>query len=668
MAFTGTNSMVQVGVSMVLQDRFTQEAGKISGSFKGMMNEINDWNRGINMAIGYSFDAGRAMIGGIYDAYKYSAGVSKEIFLAAKMSGATTQQQNELFKLAQDINSRNPLTALDIASGERFMAMAGNAPDQIKKMIEPAAQLAAIFGMNLGGKGGVADLMTNIMATFNIPGSQAVDVVNKLGIATTSTNMSLNDLAAAFQYSGSEFRNAKMDMGTAAAAIGVLGDQGIQASSAGTALANMYRYLTLSITGQRKKGYEALKAIGIEPKSLLDAKGNLKDISTLVKTIGDHLGKDASTQKATSFFYNAVGVRGSRALSGLLQDYWTGRNKLETVMARYHDPKNADWSNNAIQEWMKKPIGRIAALTSSLENLKVSAGAALADVFNPILKGITMISNVVNQITNTGFGGWIIRVGSMSVMIFTAIQGFRMIYMTTKMITTTFQQQNAQQTQQQAKLVGINAVYTQMEAHLRTMVALQMQLTGMQMAPGTRMILPMGGTLGKSKSGNVTVGVPTSISPNGRITPAGYANATSAAAGAAAAGAAGAAAGRAAAGAAAGATVGVGSRILGFLGGPWGIGLSIGIPIIVDLLGRWFNKEQEENDEAAKRQEDLIQMQNLIQQNMTGNITNAVREGVIQGNLQSPQQRLYVGVNGSTHPGSIPINANPIDADLTLIN
>lgn len=272
MAFTGTNSMVQVGVSMVLQDRFTQEAGKISGSFKGMMNEINDWNRGINMAIGYSFDAGRAMIGGMYDAYKYSAGVSKEILLAAKMSGATTQQQNEMFRLAQEINSRNPLTALDIASGEKFMAMAGNAPDQIKKMIEPAAQLAAIFGMNLGGKGGVADLMTNIMATFNIPGTQATDVVDKLGIATTSTNMSLNDLAAAFQYSGAEFRNAKMDMGTAAAAIGVLGDQGIQASSAGTALANMYRYLTLSITGQRKKGYEALKAIGIEPKSLLDAR------------------------------------------------------------------------------------------------------------------------------------------------------------------------------------------------------------------------------------------------------------------------------------------------------------------------------------------------------------------------------------------------------------
>lgn len=664
MAFTGTNSMVQVGVSMVLQDRFTQEAGKISGSFNGMMNEINNWNRGINMAIGYSFDAGRAMIGGMYDAYKYSAGVSKEILLAAKMSGATTQQQNELFRLAQEINARNPLTALDIASGERFMAMAGNAPDQIKKMIEPAAQLAAIFGMNLGGKGGVADLMTNIMATFNIPGSQATDVVDKLGIATTSTNMSLNDLAAAFQYSGAEFRNAKMDMGTAAAAIGVLGDQGIQASSAGTALANMYRYLTLSITGQRKKGYEALQAIGIDPKSLLTAKGDLKDISTIVKIIGDHLGKNASTQKATSFFYNAVGVRGSRAMSALLQDYWTGRNKLETVLAKYNDPNNANWTSNTMQDYMKSPQGRIDALTSSFENLKVSAGAALADVFNPVLKGLTVIFQIVNNITNTGFGGWIIRVGSMSVMIFTAIQGFRMIYMTTRMITTTFRQQNLQQTQQQTKLVAMNAVYAQIEAHLRTMVALQMQLTGMQMAPGTRMNLPMGGTLGKSKGGRVTVGVPTSISPNGRITPGGYANAISGAAGAAA-GAAGAAA--AAGRVAAGATLGVGSRILGFLGGPWGIGLSIGIPIIVDLLGKWFSKDQEENDEAAKRQEDLIQMQNLIQQNMRGDITNAVREGVIQGNAQSPQ-RLRLDYNSSVHPGSGPAFSDDTDFNYTIIN
>lgn len=661
MAFTNTNGMVQVGVSMVLQDRFTQEAGKISGSFRSMMNEIGDWNRGINMSIGASFDAGRAMIGSMYDAYKYSANVSNEIFLAAKMSGATKKQQNEMFQLAQEINARNPLTASDIASGEKFMAMAGNTPDMIKQMIEPAAQLAAIFSMPLGGKGGVADMLTNIMATFNIPGEQAAEVVDKLGVATTSTNMSLTDLANAFQYSGAEFRNAKMDMGTAAAAIGVLGDQGIQASSAGTALANMYRYLTLSITGQRKKGYEALQAIGIDPKSLLDAKGNLKDISTIIKMIGDKLGKDASTQKATSFFYNAVGVRGSRALSALLQDYWTGRNKLEAVMAKY--PENNGWSNNTMNEWNEKAKGRLEAFNSSLENFKTSAGVAFADIFNPPLKALAKMANLLSIITNTGIGGSIIRIGAMTTMVFTAIQGFRMVHMTLKMITTTFRQQNIQQAAQETKLVGMNAIYVQMEAHLRTMVALQMQLTGLQMAPGTRMALPMGGTLGKSKGGIVTAGVP---GVKSAITPTNYVErmtASAATAAAASAGAAATAGGRAAATA----TVGLGSRLLGFLGGPWGIGLSIGIPIIVELLNKWFSKDEENNQEEQRRHQDLMQMQDLVQRNMQGNITNAVREGVIQGNQQSPQ-RIMVNPNSSVHYiNNIP-RVSDADVDFNLVN
>ena len=77
--------------------------------------------------------------------------------------------------------------------------------------------------------------------------------------------------------------------------------------------------------------------------------------------------------------------------------------------------------------------------------------------------------------------------------------------------------------------------------------------------------------------------------------------------------------------------------------------------------------DQEENDEAAKRQEDLIQMQNLIQQNMSGNITNAVREGVIQGNAQSPQ-RLRLDYNSRVHPGSGPAFSEDTDFNYTIIN
>ena len=35
-----SRSVIEVGVAMVLRDRFSQEAGKISGSFRTMMNDI----------------------------------------------------------------------------------------------------------------------------------------------------------------------------------------------------------------------------------------------------------------------------------------------------------------------------------------------------------------------------------------------------------------------------------------------------------------------------------------------------------------------------------------------------------------------------------------------------------------------------------------------------
>ena len=56
----------------------------------------------------------------------------------------------------------------DIASGMKYLAMAGNDANQIQEMISGAAMMANAAGMELGGKGGTADLLTNIMRTLRI--------------------------------------------------------------------------------------------------------------------------------------------------------------------------------------------------------------------------------------------------------------------------------------------------------------------------------------------------------------------------------------------------------------------------------------------------------------------------------------------------------------------
>lgn len=646
--FTGTNnsSMVQVGVSMVLQDRFTTESNRISNSFNDLMGQMYQWQRGINMSIGSAVTAGLNLTKGMFQTYEYSAGVANEIFLASKIAGATAAEQAQLMQTAKDVNALTPLTAADVASGERYLAMAGNSAKQIQDMIGPAAKLASILGAPLGGKGGVADLMTNIMSMYVIPSERAAAVTDDLYTAVTNANISLTDLAQSIAYAGGDMANAGFDLRQTAAAIGVLGDMGIQGSSAGTALANMIRYLQLSLAGQKKKGVNMLEYLGLNPQEFLTAEGNLIDLMSIYQKFGKAM-EGLNTLERTQAFYNIFGIRGTRDISQQIRNMVAGSDKFSTIMSKYDQNIGAVDRVN-LERQQKESLGAIDALRSSLENLTVTVGGQLKIFFDPLVKGATHLIKLVDRLANNEWGGFLIRLGAGFTILQTMIQGFRLIRGTVRMISAQFTLLTGAQNSMTSAASRTRSIYAIMEGHLRTMLALQMQITAMQMAPGTRMNLPMGGTLGRSAKGAITVGVPRSVSASGRTTIAGYANgiATGAIVGAVARGAAagGAAAG---AGAAASSIVGVGSRILGFLGGPWGLAASIGIPIILNLLSNILTSNEESNDkleqlsneEWKRRQEEMF----------IGAIREAARKGIMEGMMDSSNQ-VKITVNGNPAP------------------
>ena len=613
-----SRSLVEVGVAMVLKDRFSNEAGRISNSFRTMMNDMNTWNRGIQMSAANAFDFGKELVGGMAKAYQYSAGVYDQVFLASKMSGANAAQQARLMQVAKEVNEVTPLTAKDIASGERYLAMAGNNVEQIEKMIGPAAKLASIFSMPLGEKGGVADLMTNIMQTFNIPSQNATQVVDQLATAVTSANISLTDLAQSFQYSGAEFRNAKISMGDAAAAIGVLGNQGIQASSAGTALANMMRYLTLSVTGQKKAGSTMLKSLGIDPASLVDSQGNLLRLDKIITMLGDKLRGRRGIDISSALF-NIFGVRGTRAASALLQDYWSGTNKLTELMDKVNSAKGT--VESLTQERLQTPAGIIEQFKSNWENFVVTVGSTLAQVFNPLLKFGSGLLKIINDIQETWAGKFLVKVVATGALVGTLYQGFKFISGTIRMISTFQALATAETEGMAAGMTKTNVQATILEGHLRNISAMMMRMTALQMAPGKFFALPMGGTVGKTKKGTVVA-----RDSQGRFTTM----STLAGAGA---------------GAAVGSTVTrtagqqvtkrgaigfgarlLGSRLLGFLGGPWGLALSIGIPLLIEVIGG-LTSSVDKNTEALNSDDNKASIQERNQQAFVEAVRSAIRDG-----------------------------------------
>lgn len=613
-----SRSLVEVGVAMVLKDRFSNEAGRISNSFRTMMNDMNTWNRGIQMSAANAFDFGKELVGGMAKAYQYSAGVYDQVFLASKMSGANAAQQARLMQVAKEVNEVTPLTAKDIASGERYLAMAGNNVEQIEKMIGPAAKLASIFSMPLGEKGGVADLMTNIMQTFNIPSQNATQVVDQLATAVTSANISLTDLAQSFQYSGAEFRNAKISMGDAAAAIGVLGNQGIQASSAGTALANMMRYLTLSITGQKKAGSTMLKSLGIDPASLVDSQGNLLRLDKIITMLGDKLRGRRGIDISSALF-NIFGVRGTRAASALLQDYWSGTNKLTELMDKVNSAKGT--VESLTQERLQTPAGIIEQFKSNWENFVVTVGSTLAQVFNPLLKFGSGLLRIINDIQETWAGKFLVKVVATGALVGTIYQGFKFISGTIRMISTFQALATAETEGMAAGMTKTNVQATILEGHLRNISAMMMRMTALQMAPGKFFALPMGGTVGKTKKGTVVA-----RDSQGRFT------SMSTLAGAGAGAAVGSTVTRTAGQQVAkrgaigfGARL-LGSRLLGFLGGPLGLALSIGIPLLIEVIGGLTNSV-DKNTEALNSDDNKASIQERNQQAFVEAVRSAIRDG-----------------------------------------
>lgn len=614
-----SRSIVEVGVAMVLKDRFSQEAGKISGSFRTMMNDMNTWNRGIQMSASNTMDFGMQLVGGMARAYKYSAGVQNEVWTASKIAGATIAEQREMLQLAKDVNEITPLTASDVASGQRYLAMAGNKFDAIKEMIGPASKLASIFTMPVGQKGGVADLMTNIMSMYQIPMGEAARVTDDLYTAVTNANISLTDLAQSISYAGADMATAGVDLRQTAAAIGVLGDMGIQGSMAGTSLANMIRYLQLSLVNQKKKGYNALADLGLSPDEFFDAQGNLIDLYTIYQKFAK-AAVDLPSRIETPTFFNIFGVRGNRGMLPVLRDIASGRDKMGKILATYD--QNIGAVNRLNEERLKTDAGVIDRFKSSIENLTVTAGAALGRIFTPVLNVGSSIIKVINSISETWVGSFGLRVAATGVVVGTIVAGFNTVRGIIRSVGYLQTIATASTEGMSTATAKTNAQFVIMEAHLRNISFMMSSIAAQTLGMGKSIPLSGGFFMGKDKRGRayyrdsmgrrVSQGtalggtnlISTTVREGGKQ--AGKKLATSAA-------------------------LGLGGRLMGLLGGPVGLAIIIGLPLLIEV-GSSLIKSVDRNTEAQSKEDpSAIRAQN--EERFLNAMRAAIRDGLKDGKI-----------------------------------
>lgn len=411
MAFTSGSpsaGQLEIGVALVLQDRFSNQAREASSVIRGLHRDAKNAVQAnltavqsyANMASGVA----NSMVSTLTTTLETGADFIDMMTTVGAISGATENQISGLSETAQTLGLRTMFMSRDIASGMKYLAMAGNDANQIQEMISSAAVMANATGMELGGKGGTADLLTNIMRVFRLEGQQAADIVgDQLTKAALSSNVSMTDLAESIKYSAASMVTLKQQLPQVAAMIGTLGNAGIQGSMAGTSIRNMADYLTQSITNPNFKGAKALAKLGLGKQDFVDANGDLQDFAVILEKI-DTATQGLSTVDQNAVFKSIFGVRGMRAAVAIMRDtegYFDLLNQIQN--------NSAGFAEEVVGKRMETLAGKIDIVQSAAENLMTTFSEALGK--NPIIMGFfDMVGWAISQLRDlmaTPFGPWI---------------------------------------------------------------------------------------------------------------------------------------------------------------------------------------------------------------------------------------------------------------------
>lgn len=411
MAFTSGSpsaGQLEIGIALVLQDRFSNQAREASSVIRGLHRDAKNAVQAnltavqsyANMASGVA----NSIVSTLTTTIETGADFIDMMTTVGAISGATENQMSGLSETAQTLGLRTMFMSKDIASGMKYLAMAGNDANQIQEMISGAAMMANATGMELGGKGGTADLLTNIMRTFKLEGQQAAGIVgDQLTKAALSSNVSMIDLAESIKYSAASMVTLKQQLPQVAAMIGTLGNAGIQGSMAGTSIRNMADYLTQSITNPNFKGAKALAKLGLGKQDFVDANGDLQDFAVILEKIGTAT-QGLSTVDQNAVFKSIFGVRGMRAAVAIMRDtegYFDLLNKIQN--------NSAGFAEEVVRKRMETFAGKIEFIRSAEENLMTTFSKALDK--NPIIMGfLDMVGWAISQLRDlmaTSFGPWI---------------------------------------------------------------------------------------------------------------------------------------------------------------------------------------------------------------------------------------------------------------------
>ena len=329
------------------------------------------------VAAGVTISAGA----GIADTVQTYADFEAAMSEVKAISGATSQEFEQLTEKANQMGAVTKFTASESAEAFKYMAQAGWDVREMMDGIDGLMALAAASGEDLGI---TADIVTDALTAFGLSAKESGRFADVMAQAASATNTDVAKMGDTFKYVAPVAGALGYSIEDTAVAIGLMANSGIKASQAGTSLRSLLTNLTRPV-GQAE---DAINALGI---SITNTDGSVKPLSQTLQDLRAKFGALTDSEKAQ---YAAM-LAGQEGMSGLLAIVNASDQEFESLTEQINNSSGA--AQKMADVMMDNLSGKFELFTGALDSMKMSLG----EKFKPyLIEALEWMTDKVPDVEN----------------------------------------------------------------------------------------------------------------------------------------------------------------------------------------------------------------------------------------------------------------------------
>ena len=329
------------------------------------------------VAAGVTISAGA----GIADTVKTYADFEAAMSEVKAISGATSEEFAQLTEKANQMGAITKFTASESAEAFKYMAQAGWDAKEMMDGIEGLMALAAASGEDLGT---TSDIVTDALTAFGMAAKDSGRFADVMAMAASATNTDVAKMGETFKYVAPVAGSLGYSIEDTAVAIGLMANNGIKASQAGTSL----RSLLTNLTHPVGQAADAIEELGI---SVTNADGSVKPLSQTMQELREKFSTLTDAEKAQ---YSAM-LAGQEGMSGLLAIVNASDQDFADLTEQINNSSGAAQQMSDIM--MDNLAGKFELFTGTLDSMKMSLG----EKFKPYLVDtLEWLTNKVPDVEN----------------------------------------------------------------------------------------------------------------------------------------------------------------------------------------------------------------------------------------------------------------------------